>query len=99
MTENQSAATPAGIIRIHRTHPDAGVQHERIDLCDLTGQPVLTLGFQQIYPLAARLLEVADEITWSYPETVDGVLRIPAVSAADMAGAFDMGRRFGLLRS
>jgi len=84
------------MVRVQRAESSGGISGERVEILDECGEPVLTLTFAQVYQVAAQLVQVGVEITCSYPDVSAAVISEPAVTPADLASAFEMGRRAGL---
>lgn len=66
----------------------------RIEVQDLRGDTLLSMTPAQFFALMNRLAEVAVELA-SEQTTVEGMMSVPAVTAVDLAGAFEMGRQAG----
>lgn len=83
--------------QVRRVDPAAKTSQAttHIRICDVRGEVLLTLTPGQLFPLVSRLTEVAVELA-SEQLTVEGMLSVPAVTAVDLAAAFEMGRQAGI---
>ena len=66
-----------------------------IEVCDVRGEPLLSMAPGEMLGLIARLIEIAMELA-SEQVTVEGMMSVPAVTAVDLAAAFEMGRQAGV---
>jgi len=81
--------------RVRRAATDGtGVTDERIEILNVHAEPVLSLTLEHSYQLARMLIDVNAEIAEAYP-TVLALMSAPAVTAADLATTFEMGRQAG----
>lgn len=79
--------------RMPRFDEDAEVT-SRIEVRDLRGDTLLSMNPAQLFTFINRLSDVAVELA-SEQATVEGMMSVPAVTAVDLAAAFEMGRQAG----
>ena len=67
---------------------------ERLEIRDVRGEVLMSFPVTQLFDLIHQLTEVGLALT-SEQHIVEGMISVPAVTAADLAGAFEMGRQAG----
>lgn len=85
-----------GQLRVRRAGPRSpgDVAGERILLLDVCGETLIALPVGAALVAASRIVDVLGEIADSHP-TVQSMLTVPAVTTADLATVYELGRLAG----
>jgi len=86
-------ATMQALVRIRATGPDPATGTMSVELVDVLGEQLLRLPVGQALHVAAQIVQVVLDTAHGRPDVLSAVLGEPAVTAADLATVFELGRR------